>query len=125
MIWLSTTAGMQEFSIYFEIRDIDIRRTGNATEGVIRGLLGDGRCELWSEVFLGDKPRVQILPEWTEGGEVDELDSSIDESVLKRQLLGAVQEVFDQIGRLTSPALLPSVVLASEVTHKRNKHLAA
>jgi len=53
MIWLSPTSGIEECSIYFEIRDIDLKCRGDVTSGVVRGLLGDGSCELWGEVFLG------------------------------------------------------------------------
>ena len=125
MIWLSTLAGTQECSIYFDIRDIDLRRTGNATEGVIRGLLGDGRRELWGEVFLGDAPRVQILPEWNDGGEVEGFDAEIDESLLKQQLLATVQKVFSRVGTLLSFDLLPAENSAHYTAQKESSHLAA
>ncbi len=125
MIWLSTLAGTQERSIYFDIRDIDLRRTGNATEGVIRGLLGDGHRELWGEVFLGTVPRVQILSEWSADGEVEGFDAEIDESLLKQQLLAAVQSVFSRIGTLTSFDLLPAENLNHPQTQKERGYLAA
>ena len=65
MIWLSPTNGTNDCSIYFEIRDIDLQCHGNVTSGVVRGLLGDGYCELWGEVFLGSVEYAQILPVWT------------------------------------------------------------
>ncbi|HEY5673903.1 MAG TPA: hypothetical protein VIR78_09380 [Malonomonas sp.] len=102
MIWLSTLAGTQECSIYFEIRDIEVRRTGSGAQGVVRGLLGDGRRELWSEVFLGETPEVQILPEWSDAGEVEGFDAALDEALLKQQLLVSVQKIFSRIGRMAS-----------------------
>ena len=125
MIWLSTMAGTQLCSIYFEIRDIEIRRTGTATEGVVRGLLGDGRCELWSEVFLGDAPRAQILPQWTDAGQVEGLDVAIDESELQQQLLTAVQSVFAQFRTLPALGGLTTATNENSRSQKLNGFLAA
>jgi len=125
MIWLSTLAGTQERSIYFDIRDIDLRRTGTATEGVIRGLLGDGRRELWGEVFLGTAPRVQILSEWSADGEVEGFDAEIDESLLKQQLLVSVQRVFSRIATLTCFDPLPAESFQPPQTQKSSDYLAA
>ena len=124
MIWLSTMAGTQECSIYFDIRDIDLRHTGNATEGVIRGLLGDGRRELWGEVFLGAVSRVQILSEWSDAGEVEGFDEAIDESLLQQQLLAAVQAVFNRIASLSSLDPHPPLAFASNPAQQECGFLA-
>jgi hypothetical protein len=125
MIWLSTLAGTQERSIYFDIRDIDLQRTGTATEGVIRGLLGDGHRELWGEVFLGAAPQVQILSEWSADGEVEGFDAEIDESLLKQQLLVSVQRVFSRIGDLSPFDLLPTEHCNYPHPPKERDYLAA
>lgn len=102
MLWLSALADTQECPIYFEIRDIEVRQTGSEAQGVVRGLLGDGRRELWSEVFLGATPSVQILSEWSETGGVEGFDAAIDEAMLKQQLLAGVETLFARIGRMAS-----------------------
>ena len=117
MIWLAPMSGTEEGSIYFDIRDIVLQRTGNGTEGVVRGLLGDGQLELWGEVHLGNSPRVQVLPLWTDDGQVKNFAVTVDEGLLKAQLLEAVQQVFATVGALspTEPALngKPSISAAA------------
>lgn len=91
MIWLSPTSGTNNCSIYFEIRDIDLQCHGDINSGVVRGLLGDGYCELWGEVFLGSVEYAQILPVWTESGEVESFSTAVDESLLQQQMLSEVK----------------------------------
>ena len=102
MIWLSPMAGTEECSVYFDIRDIGVRRTGSTTEGVVSGIIGDGSCELWGEVTLGEKSQVNILPFWDEGEPPGSLDEAIDLASLKTQLAEAVARVFSGIGQLTA-----------------------
>ncbi|MCK5825682.1 MAG: hypothetical protein KAG93_01505 [Desulfuromusa sp.] len=97
MIWLSPTSGTEECSIYFEIRDIDLQWRGNVTSGVVRGLLGDGSCELFGEVFLGDEESAKILPVWTESGAVESFSAAVDESLLLEQLLAEVKTLLPGI----------------------------
>ncbi len=97
MIWLSPMTGTKECSIYFDIRDIDLRRTGKTTEGVVRGLLGDGQRELWGEVCLSKNSHAQILPLWGDDGQIETFDDSVDESLLQSQLLAAVESLFARI----------------------------
>lgn len=98
MIWLSPMAGTEEGSVYFDIRDIALQQTDHGTDGLIRGLLGDGQREIWGEVQLGEKPQARILPLWTDEGQVESLSAAIDEELLKEQLLEAVQKLFATIG---------------------------
>lgn len=102
MIWLSPMAGTAEGSVYFEIRDISLQQTGNQSEGLIQGLLGDGQREVWAEVHLGKQPQAKILPLWTDEGQVESLGAEIDEELLEVQLLDAVQKLFSVIGTWTS-----------------------
>ena len=102
MIWLAPMAGTQECSVYFDIRDIDVRRTGSATQGVVRGIVGDGCCECWGEVTLGESLRVDLLPYWDEEEKSGGFDEAVDLSLLKQQLAEAVAKVFSGIGRLTA-----------------------
>ncbi len=97
MIWLSPTSGTEECSIYFEIRDIDLKCRGDVTSGVVRGLLGDGSCELWGEVFLGHDESAQILPVWTESGEVESFSAAVDEPLLQQQMLSEVKILLQKI----------------------------
>ena len=97
MIWLSPTSGTEECSIYFEIRDIDLKCCGDVISGVVRGLLGDGSCELWGEVFLGAEESAQILPVWTESGEVESFSAAVDESLLQQQMLSEVKILLQKI----------------------------
>ena len=97
MIWLSPTSGTEECSIYFEIRDIDLQCRGDVTSGVVRGLLGDGSLELWGEVFLGAVESAQILPVWTEAGEVESFSAAVDESLLLEQMLAEVKALVPKV----------------------------
>ena len=114
MIWLSPTSGTEECSIYFEIRDIDLRWRGNVTSGVVRGLLGDGSCELFGEVFLGDEESAKILPVWTDSGTVESFSAAVDESLLLEQMLAEVKTLLPgmesvrndcQLSRWQNPAV--------------------
>jgi hypothetical protein len=104
MIWLSPMTGTGEGSVYFDIRDINPQPTGNGTDGLIRGLLGDGQREVWGEVQLGKQPQVKILPLWTDDGQVEELAAEIDEELLKKQLLEAARRVFSTVGKWAATA---------------------
>ena len=97
MIWLAPMSGTAEGSIYFDIRDIALQRIGNGTQGVVSGLLGDGQLELWGEVHFGSSPQVQILPLWSDDGQVENFAVSVDEGLLKEQLLEAVRKVFTRV----------------------------
>ncbi len=103
MIWLSSTTENTERTFYFDIRDVSLRRNGRQTEGLVRGLLGDGECELWAEAVLGQESRLQILPIWTEQGTVEGFTPQIDEADLKAQLLDALERIFSGFARLTLP----------------------
>lgn len=103
MIWLAPMSGTEEGSIYFDIRDIALQQIGNGTHGVVSGLLGDGQLELWGEVHLGRSSYVQILPLWTDDGQVESFAVTVDEGLLKEQLLDAVEKVFVSVAAL-SPA---------------------
>ncbi|SEA06787.1 hypothetical protein SAMN05660420_01098 [Desulfuromusa kysingii] len=98
MIWLSPASGTKECSIYFDIRDIDLQRSEGKSTGVIRGLVGDGSCELWGEVFLGQREYAQVLPLWTESGEVESFSDEVDESLLLQEMLTAVKGLQFSVG---------------------------
>lgn len=102
MIWLSPMAGTRECSVYFDIRGIDLRRTGSATVGVVRGIVGDGCCEAWGEIVLGEALQVNILPFWDEDERQGDFDEAVDLPLLKQQLAEAVTKVFSGIGQLTA-----------------------
>ena len=91
MIWLSPTSGTEECSIYFEIRDIDLQWREHTVSGAVRGLLGDGSREFLGEVFLGDSESAQVLPIWTETGEVESFSAAVDEALLLEQMLAEVK----------------------------------
>ena len=91
MIWLSPKFGAGQRSVYFDVRDVAVRRSGNCFEGSIQGLLGDGLQELWGEVTLGNEPQVNILPLWSEEHGVEGFDEVLDEADLKQQLLGVLK----------------------------------
>ena len=118
MIRLSPMAGAEEVSVYFEIRDIALQPTGKGTEGMIRGLLGDGQREIWAEVRLGENPRADILPLWTEDGQVETL--AVDEQQLKQQLLVAVQEVFSTVASWSTPRSIEDDVVHQTVKHRHH-----
>lgn len=94
-------SGTEEGSIYFDIREVALLQIGNGTEGVVRGLLGDGQLELWTEVYLGNSPRVQVLPLWTDDGQVERFAAAVDDELLQKQLLEAVQQVFSRVGSMS------------------------
>ncbi len=106
MIWLSATVGTQERSVYFDIRDIDVRRTGSFTEGIVRGVLGDGQREFWGEVSLGEAVQVSILPFWEEDEKPTCFDEGIDPQLLQEQLAESVVKVFHGIVQLTADGRL-------------------
>jgi|GEM_PF-2029290 len=109
MIWLSPMAGTHECSLYFDIRDIDIRRTGNGTEGMISGIVGDGCREFWGEVSLGEALQVNILPFWDGEEQPARFDEAVDLHLLKQQLAESVAKVFSEIGRLSAAQRWPHV----------------
>lgn len=106
MIWLSPAAGKQECSLYFDLRDIELRRTGQGLEGAARGLIGDGQCELWAEIEFGQTAKVQILPLWSEDGVVEGFDDSVDETLLAEQLLASLKELLAGLGQFSAPERL-------------------
>jgi hypothetical protein len=91
MIWLSPTQGIHESSVYFDIRDIDLQYHGDFVSATVSGLVGDGSCEIWGEVFLGHDDSAHFLPMWTENGEVETLSGVIDEVLLQKQLVDEVK----------------------------------
>ena len=93
MIWLSPASGTKECSVYFDIRDINVKFSAGRLTGVIRGLVGDGSCELWGEVFLGDAEFSQILPVWSETGAIESFSEAVDETLLLREMLTAVKDL--------------------------------
>ena len=108
MIWLSPTNGTEECSIYFEIRDIDLQLRSGVTSGVVRGLLGDGACEFWGEVFLGDDESAQILPVWTEGGNIEFFSAAVDETLLLQQMLVEVKTLLPEMGIVENDSRSPA-----------------
>lgn len=98
MIWLSPANGTKECSIYFDIRDIDLQYTEGQSTGVVRGLVGDGACELWGEVFLGRREFAQILPLWTESGIIETFPEEVDESLLLQEMLSVVKNLKFMVG---------------------------
>jgi hypothetical protein len=102
MIWLSANAGTEERSVYFDIRDIDLQCTGSAVSGLVRGIVGDGQCEYWGEVCLGEDPQVKILPFWEEEQEAAEIENQLDLQMLKVRLAGTVAGIFHGIGQLAT-----------------------
>ncbi len=125
MIWLSPMIGTEEGSVYFEIRDIVFQQTGNEREGLIRGLLGDGQCEVCTEVQLGKNPQVRIIPVWTDAGEVETLSVAVDEELLKEQLLEAVQRLFAIVGGRSFTNLTADKSRVYKSVLKENHWLAA
>lgn len=99
MIWLAPIVGTLEGSVYFDIRDIDVRRTGSGTEGVVGGIVGDGCCEFWGEVSLGGSQQVNILPFCDEEECLLRFEESVDLYALKKQLAESVSKVFSRIGQ--------------------------
>ena len=100
MIWLSPASGTEECNIYFEIRDIDLQHHGDITSGVVRGLLGDGLCELVGEVFLGTEESAQILPIWDESGNVEFFPAVVDESLLLQQMVAEVKILLPKLDNI-------------------------
>lgn len=124
MIWLSPTTGTEEANVYFEIRDIALQPTGDGAAALIRGLLGDGQREIWGEVQLGRNAEVQLLPCWTDAGEVESLIAAVDEDLLKEQLLEAVQKLFATVNGWTQPHQ-PYAVLQHNIPEKSENRLVA
>ncbi len=125
MIWLSPTSGTEECSIYFDIRDIDLKWHENTTSGVVRGLLGDGLRELWGEVFLGAEESAQILPVWTDSGEVESFSAAVDESLLLRQMLTEVKILLPNMENIRNDSRSPDWQRSGTVTCCLNDNLAA
>jgi hypothetical protein len=125
MIWLSPTSGIEECSIYFEIRDIDLRWHGHVVSGAVRGVLGDGSRELWGEVFLGDEESAQILPVWTDGGEVESFPVAVDESLLLEQMLAEVKILLPGMDNVRNNFRSPDWQYSAAATYCLTDNLAA
>lgn len=125
MIWLSPTSGTEECSIYFEIRDIDLQWRENTVSGAVRGLLGDGSRELWGEVFLGSEESAQVLPVWTEGGDVETFSTAVDESLLLEQMLAEVKRLLPGMGNVRNGFRSPDGPDSAATTHCMTDNLAA
>lgn len=125
MIWLSPASGTEECNIYFEIRDIDLQRHGDITSGVVRGLLGDGLCELVGEVFLGAEESAQILPLWDESGSVESFPAIVDESLLLQQMLAEVKTLLPEIENIGNDHRSPDWQNPDTVGSCLTHHLAA
>ncbi|WP_321370282.1 hypothetical protein [uncultured Desulfuromusa sp.] len=124
MIWLSPANGTKECSIYFDIRDIDLQYSEGQSIGVVRGLVGDGSCELWGEVFLGRREFAQILPLWTESGKIETFSEDVDESLLLQEMLSIVKNLQFMVG--SSKENLSSFMHQSlELTSQSQAHCLA
>lgn len=100
MIWLATAEASPARNFYFEIRDVALNYRGDQPTGIIRGIVGDGCCELWSEIELGPREQVRILPVLSETGALESFAGEIDEEVLAEQILSEIKV------RFSSPAPL-------------------
>ena len=96
MIWLSSTNELEVRSLYFDIRNIDLHYHGDSVSGVVRGVLGDGAWEIWSEVYCGEQESVQLLPVWTDSGEVISVPEDIDDVELGKALQQAVNSYLQE-----------------------------
>lgn len=94
MIWLATADVSPAQNFYFEIRDVALNYAGHAPFGIVRGIVGDGCRELWSEVELGHREQARILPVLSETGEIESFDGDIDEDLLAEQILEEVKARF-------------------------------
>lgn len=101
MIWLSIPAENGQRSVYFDIREMDLRHKEGGTSGLVQGLIGDGRMECWAEVDLGEDHRVAILPFWDESGNCSEPDLVEQLPTLKEHLREAMTGLCGRIGDLT------------------------
>lgn len=88
MVWLSSNCGLGQYSLYFDIRNVDINYQDGMVSGVVSGLVGNGVCENWGEVFLGVNESARILPYWDGTGEVEQLTDYVDEMGLQAELIG-------------------------------------
>jgi|GEM_PF-3038305 len=87
MVWLSSNCGSNQCNLYFDIRDVDLKYQNGVLSGVVSGLVGNGVCENWGEVFLGTQESARILPYWDETGEIEQLTDYLDEKDLCDQLI--------------------------------------
>ena len=125
MIWLSPANGTKECSIYFDIRDIDLQSSAGRSTGVVRGLVGNGSCELWGEVFLGQREFAQILPVWTESGTIESFPDEVDETLLLQEMLSAVKHLLHKVGSIRESISSNSVQNSGFSAHPLTHHLAA
>lgn len=128
MIWLSPESGIKECSIYFDIRDIDLQFTEGETTGLVCGLVGDGSCELWGEVFLGPREFAQILPVWTESGAIESFSAEVDETRLLQEMLAVVKNLPLGAGSTkdyNSPFMQPSPKFAAHCPTLLSRSLTA
>jgi len=125
MIWLSPANGTKECSVYFDIRDIDVQLSEGRSTGVVRGLVGDGSCELWGEVFLGKKEFAQILPVWTETGAIESFSDEVDEVLLLQEMLSAVKSLLLKVGSIRENIASNMQQNLEFSAHSLTHHLAA
>ena len=103
MIWLSSANELEARSLYFDIRNIDLHSHGDSISRVVRGVLGDGAWEIWGEVHCGEQESVQLLPVWTDSGEVISVPEDIDDIELGKALQQAVNSYLQEQPPAGSP----------------------
>jgi hypothetical protein len=125
MVWLSSNCGSNQYNLYFDIRDVDLKYQNGIISGVVSGLVGNGVCENWGEVFLGTNESVRILPYWDGTGEIEQLTDYLDEEVLRDQLIYEAKTYLKRSDIISSLNLVVQQQQESLALSCRDEKLAA
>lgn len=91
MVWLSSVSTTCGSSFYFDMRFADVVTSNGMMGMLVRGVVGDGHCENWADVFIGEEACVTILPNWNDDGELEMLNVGDDEAGLHAQMQSAAR----------------------------------
>lgn len=93
MVSLSSVSGAGG-SLYFEIRQIELKGAGANASYCISGMVGDGCDEALIRVELGESAQVEIIPICSEDGTGGMLDERVGKGELTRLILEALAHIY-------------------------------
>lgn len=95
MIWLSAMHGQSDVSYYFSPQSFELSCSEGVSQGIIKGVFGDGAEEVLTEISLGAQEYVKFLPLWSEFDGIASFPQSGEERILGSLLLDEIKQRID------------------------------